>query len=124
MNKLKDEADEVSIECCKSLILQALNSKTVQNQLDNLPPYKIPIAMDMNKENKNENESSLTWQQLKDEMDKDWDTKKKTLNETEFHDFLEYVISETVFNVTAEMLENFESPIDEISAPKNENTFV
>merc|ERR1712157_29895 len=39
--KMKTEAGEISVECCKSLISEALNSKIVQKQLDNLPPYKI-----------------------------------------------------------------------------------
>ena len=117
-NKMKSEAGEVSIECCKALLLQALNSKIVQNELDNLPPYKVPIAMDMNRTQ--QTESGLSWRQLKEEMNKEWDEKKKILQDTEFHDFLEYVVSETVFNVTAEMLENFESGIQSDGASNND----
>ena len=108
MSLIKNEAEEVAVECCKSLVLLALNSNTVQQQLDDLSPYKVPFAVDMNEDESMNQKEQITWQELKNEMNNNWDKKKQVLQDTEFHDFLEYVISETLFNITAEMLENFE----------------
>ena len=122
MMAMRDEAEEVSIDCCKSLVLMALNSRTVQNKLENLPEYELPFAIDVIEDEENDGKmDGVTWQQLKDEMNDSWDKEKKLLKNTEFHDFLEYVISETVFNITAEMLENFDCDKENILSQNDKN---
>jgi len=102
MAKMGREADEAAVECCKSMVLKALRSDIVQKQLANLPPYSIPIALDMS--HSAEDTEQITWQQVQQQMD----SQKGLVGDTEFHDFLEYFISETVFNVTSEMVENMD----------------
>ena len=100
---MEDEAEEVAIDCCKSLILNALDSKIVQNKLRNLGPYD---------EEKKTIDDKMTWQILKKKMDDSRDKTKKLMEDTEFHDFLEGFISDTMFDITDEMLENSDNTMN------------
>eukprot|EP01083_Nonionella_stella_P089939 251242_1 len=113
ISKMSSEAELVSIACCKELILNALNSRTVQDQLSKLSPYKPPIAMDMLNDAATKDEKAMLWKRVKDEMNDHWNMKKQLMDKTEFHHFLQYVISETMFNITAEMIENFDVENDD-----------
>merc|ERR1719295_22945 len=117
MNKMGREAGEVAIACCKSMVLKALNSNIVQDQLDNLPPYRLPVAVDMN--HPMESEKQITWQKVKEQMVKE-KANESLLNDTEFHDFLEYFISETIFNVTSDLVENLDIDPEDDNAIRNE----
>lgn len=101
------EAGEVAVACCKSMILNALKSKVVAEQLENLPPYQMPTALDLTHPMATQ---TATWQQVQANMGGGAAEKKQQplLGDSEFHDFLEYFISETVFNVTSEMVENLD----------------
>jgi len=106
MSAMGVEADEVAMECCKALLHNALRSKEVETALETLSERAIPTAIDVAESDGSDGEA---WKHVMAEMGTELDAKRRMLKDTEFHDFLEFFISETVFNLTAEMVEKFKA---------------